>query len=30
MKQPKKLFRYQKEILKKKGLNWYDYMLLQH
>lgn len=28
MKQPKKLFRYQKEILKKKGLNWYDYMLL--
>ena len=28
MKQPKKLFRYQKEILKKKGLDWHDYMLL--
>ena len=28
MKQPKKLFRYQKETLKKNGLNWNDYMLL--
>lgn len=28
MKQPKKLFRYQKEILRKKGLDWNDYMLL--
>lgn len=28
MKQPKKLIRSQKEILKKNGLNWNDYMLL--
>ena len=28
MKQPKKLTRSQKEVLKKKGLNWNDYMLL--
>ena len=28
MKQPKKLTRNQKEILKKKGLDWYDFMLL--
>lgn len=28
MKQPKKLIRSQKEVLKKKGLNWNDYMLL--
>lgn len=28
MKQPKKLIRYQKEILRKKGLDWNDYMLL--
>ena len=28
MKQPKKLIRSQKEILKKKGLDWNDYMLL--
>ena len=28
MKQPKKLFRYQKEILRKNGLDWNDYMLL--
>lgn len=28
MKQPKKLTRNQKEILKKKGLNWNDFMLL--
>lgn len=28
MKQPKKLTRVQKEILKKEGLDWNDYMLL--
>lgn len=28
MKQPKKLTRNQKEILRKNGLNWNDYMLL--
>ena len=28
MKQPKKLIRSQKEILKKHGLNWNDFMLL--
>lgn len=28
MKQPKKLIRSQKEILKKNGLNWNDFMLL--
>lgn len=28
MKQPKKLTRNQKEVLKKKGLNWNDFMLL--
>lgn len=28
MKQPKKLIRSQKEILKKHGLDWNDYMLL--
>lgn len=28
MKQPKKLIRYQKEILRKNGLDWNDYMLL--
>ena len=28
MKQPKKLTRNQKEILRKNGLDWNDYMLL--
>lgn len=28
MKQPKKLTRTQKEILRKKGIDWNDYMLL--
>jgi len=28
MKQPKKLTRSQKEVLRRKGLNWNDYMLL--
>lgn len=28
MKQPKKLIRSQKETLKKKGINYEDYMLL--
>ena len=28
MKQPKKLTRFQKEVLTKKGLDWNDYMLL--
>lgn len=28
MKQPKKLTRFQKEVLKKNGLDWNDFMLL--
>lgn len=28
MKQPKKLIRSQKEVLKKNGLDWNNYMLL--
>lgn len=28
MKQPKKLTRNQKEVLRKNGLDWNDYMLL--
>lgn len=29
MKQPKRLTRNQKELLKKKGLNWKEWMLLE-